>query len=187
MYVTLYAFELLVGVNVRHGESALLIGGDIVLEVVRHSGMCAIVGGRDVAVSNVSRDAMVEAKLLHVKEIHAESHTVVVLKDVWGDGCGLECGHVQCWEPLRMSAFDVGDVGAVDINGPTNIVNSDRAVQNVTMSKAMLENRLGGPTELAREDPCTVRSLELPASVLVLLTSYGLKKRIGRDRGTRRC
>ena len=58
----------------------------------------------------------------------------------------MEGRHVWRREPLRVPALDMGNVRAINELSTANIIDRDGAIENVPVSKAMLEHLGGGPT-----------------------------------------
>ena len=144
------------------------------LHVLGHCGFGAIRCRFNVAMAQVTGDAMEEGKLLKVEEIYAEGNPDVVLQNVSRQSYRLERWDVGSLETFRMTALDVGDVGAVDDVGATYIFDGDRAILDVAVLEAVLEYVLGGPTEFTIESPGTIRSLKLPTGEQLFLSGYRL-------------
>ena len=75
-------FKFFVGMYVRDGEAASGVKGDDFLDRGQEAGLAPIWDRKRTSVANLPGDEMEEREPLDVKEIDAESHTLVMFEDV---------------------------------------------------------------------------------------------------------
>jgi hypothetical protein len=179
------AGKFTVGVDAANVEAAGGIFAEDAVEKCVHSVAGAIVDRVGVTEMDVTGDAVKEGEALHIVEIDTEDEGVMVPGDVRGKGGDRQAGVVGggAWA-VGAAPFEKSNVRTIDEIGAPDVVDGDRAVEDVAVGDAVLKGGLGGTAKEAGEGASIVSCLKLPASELLFVGGYRLDERVRSGRGS---
>ena len=134
------AGEFIVSMNGRDMEAAGDVGGEDETEEGRHGLLSAVGDSSGVTEANVTGDGVEEGLPLDIEEINSEDDGGVIFPDGRRDRRGIGCRDMGGKLLLSGVPLEERDVGPVDEPGSVEVGSGDRAVKDVPMIKAMLED-----------------------------------------------